>query len=319
VFKRNVSILTLALIGGAISAFPALANSQRPSASAPPGWSEREGNSGSQYFLPPGASDMSVYEAIFPTQHLNGTLEQTASEIWRAVIGREHLVDSKAKPVRGADGSPAYEVLVATVDAQNQGVYRIFVVKQYGQNVAAGELRFNDVDSIKTIGKPAIASLLNMSADDGTIAPDQAGTITPYHARLLTPSPHGGVDRAPSQNGFPAGLAGMWVLKVPGVAYTTTTDFGTYTESKLHVSAQAAAGYLRIGANRHFVWYGNDGTAISSGTLVRVIPRRDASPGQTYWRVYEGREEHYLTLDSDGGISIYDPATNVVSMGGTRH
>jgi hypothetical protein len=58
---------------------------------------------------------------------------------------------------------PAYEVLVATIDAQNQGVYRVFSAKQYGRNVAAGELRFNDVDCIKDIGKPAIASLLDLT------------------------------------------------------------------------------------------------------------------------------------------------------------
>ena len=316
--KRNVSILTLAVIAGAVSTFPALANSQRPSASAPPGWSEREGNSGSQYFLPPGASDMSVYEAIFPTQQLSGTLEQTASAIWHVVIGRERLVDFKGKQIHGNDGAPAYEVLVATIDAQNQGVYRVFITKQYGQSVAAGELRFNDLDRIKDIGKTAISSLLDMNAGYGSTAPFQAGTITPYHATLLTPAPHGGVDRASTQSGFPTALSGMWVLKVPGVAYTTTADFGTYTESTLHVSPGAAAGYLRVGANRRFVWYGSDGKAVSSGTLVRIVPRRDARPDQSYWRVYEGREEHYLTLDSDGGISIYDPATNMVSMEGTK-
>lgn len=172
-FKRNVSILTLALIAGGISAFPALAGSSRPSAVAPPGWSAREGDSGSQYFLPPGATDMNVYEAVFPTQLMNGTLENTASAIWHTVVGTEHIVDAKGKSLRGSDGAPAYEVLVATLDAQNSGVYRVFIVKQYGRNVAAGELRFNDVDRIQSIGKPAINSLLGMSAQQ---------EITPYHA-----------------------------------------------------------------------------------------------------------------------------------------
>lgn len=162
-FKRNATILTLAVIAGAVSAFPAFANSQRPSATPPRGWSERVGTSGSQYFLPPGASDMSVYEAIFPMQPLSGTLVQTAGTIWHAIVGSERIVDSKASLIRSKDGAPACEVLVAIVDAHNQGVYRIFVAKQYGQNVAAGELRFDNVERIREIGEPAVASLLEMA------------------------------------------------------------------------------------------------------------------------------------------------------------
>lgn len=319
--NRNVSILTLALIAGAISAFPqsAGADSQRPAADAPPGWTVRDGRGGSQYYLPPGATSMDVYEAIFPTQKLDGTLEQTAGALWHSVIGNERLVDSKTKRISVSDGAPAYEVLVATVDGENQGIYRVFVFKQYGESVAAGELRFNDVDRIKAIGKPAVASLENMSAQYGTITPYQAGTITPYHAQIITPAPHGGVDVPNQQHGFSGALAGTWVLKVPGVAYTTSVDYGAYTQSTLHVSPGAAAGYLRIAANRHYVWYGSDGKAVSSGQLVQIVPRRDAAAGHTYWRVFEGREEHYLTMDSDGGISIYDPATNMVSMEGYKH
>lgn len=319
--KRNVSMLTLALIAGAISAFPqfAGADTQRPNADAPPGWTARDGHGGSEYFFPPGAASMDVYEAIFPTQKLSGSLEDTAGTLWHSVIGSEHLVDSKAKRISVSDGAPAYQVLVATVNANNQGVYRVFIFKQYGENVAVGELRFDDVDRIKAIGQPAIASLEHMSAEYGTITPYQAGTITPYHAQIITPAPHGGVDVAPSQGGFSAALAGMWVIKVPGVAYTTSIDYGAFTENTLHVSAGAAAGYLRITPTRRYVWYGSDGRAISSGRLLQIVPRRDAAPGHTYWRVFEGREEHYLTLDSDGGISIYDPATNMVSMEGTKH
>ncbi|HET9095917.1 MAG TPA: hypothetical protein VFN37_04605 [Candidatus Baltobacteraceae bacterium] len=319
--NRNVSFLTVALIAGVISAFPqwARADSQRPSAQVPPGWTAREGRGGSQYYVPPGATGMDVYEAIFPTQKLNGTLEQTSGALWHTVIGGERLVDSKTRRITATDGAPAYEVLVATVDRQNQGVYRIFVFKQYGQSVAVGELRFNDVDRIKMIGKPAVASLENMSAQAGAITPYQAGTITPYHAHLITPAPPGGVEVSNRKGGFSGALAGTWVLKVPGVAYTTSVDYGAYTQNTLHVSPGAAAGYLRIAANRRYVWYGSDGKAVSSGRLVQIVPRRDAAAGHTYWRVFEGREEHYLTLDGDGGISIYDPATNMVSMEGYKH
>ena len=328
-FKRNVSVLTLAVIAGAISAFPSLAGaaSSRPSADTPAGWSPREGPAGLEFFVPPGAANMDVYEAIFPTQSMNGTLEQTASTIWHAIVGNEHVVDAKTKRVRVMDGAPTYEVIVASLDAQNRGIYRVFIVKQYGENVAAGELRFNDVDRIKAIGKPAVVSLENMSAQyqpiaeyhAQEIAPYQAGTITPYHAGQITPIPKAGVDVASPQGALPGGLAGIWALKVPGVAYTTSVDYGAFTSTTLHVSAGAAAGYLRITAGKGYVWYDGSGHAISHGRLVQVIPHRDAAPGQTYWRVYEGREQHYVTLDRDGGVTVYDVGTNMVSMEGAKH
>jgi hypothetical protein len=164
---RIVGIATLALTAGAACIFSALASAatpQRPTAVAPPGWSSRASETGGTlYFVPPGAANMDVYEAIFPTQLLNGSLEETATGIWRTAIGAERVVDSQGKRIRVSDGAPAYEVLVATLNTRNEGVYRVFVVKQFGQNVAAGELRFNDVDRIKAIGKPAVASLENMS------------------------------------------------------------------------------------------------------------------------------------------------------------
>lgn len=107
---------------------------------------------------------MDVYEAIFPAQKLTGSFEDSAGALWRSTIAGERLVDSKTKRITVSDGVPAYEVLVATVNAQNQGVYRVFVFKQYAQTLAAGELRFDDVDRIKSIGRPAVSSLENMSA-----------------------------------------------------------------------------------------------------------------------------------------------------------
>lgn len=151
-----------------------------------------------------------------------------------------------------------------------------------------------------------------------TSAPAVAGDIQPYHATLLTPAPRAGVDVASPQASMPRALAGIWVLKVPGVAYTTSVDYGTYTQETLHVSPGAAAGYLRIGANKHYVWYRGDGKAIAHGRLVQIIPHLDARAGATYWRLYEGSEQHYLTLNSDGSITVYDPGTNMVSMDGRR-
>lgn len=147
----------------AFPAFTRAAQPHRPSAVTPPGWTARDGDAGLRYFLPPGATNADVYEAVFPTQSFSGTLEETASAIWHAVVGRERVVDARGKRIAVNDGVPAYEVVVASIDGQSRGVYRVFVFKQYGAEVAAGELRFNDVDRIKAIGKPAVASLENMA------------------------------------------------------------------------------------------------------------------------------------------------------------
>jgi hypothetical protein len=154
-------------MAGAVSIVPSLANAadaQRPSVDAPSGWSTHNGPDGLQYFVPPGATNMDVYEAVFPTQPVNGTLEESAGAIWHAIVGDERVVDSKAQRIRVRDGAPTYEVLVATVDSQNHGVYRVFIVKQYGENVAAGELRFTDPEKFAKIGGSAFASLEGMTA-----------------------------------------------------------------------------------------------------------------------------------------------------------
>ena len=145
-----------------------------------------------------------------------------------------------------------------------------------------------------------------------------AGEITPYHAGTITPLPRAGVDVSPSQSGLPRALTGLWALKVPGVAYTTSVDYGAYSQETLHLSPGAAAGYLLIRSNKRYVWYDSTGHAVSHGKLVQIIPHRDAVEGQSYWRVYEGSEQHYLTLDRDGRLEIYDIGTNMISMEGHR-
>lgn len=163
--NRTVSMLTLAVIGSAVAAFPypAAADSQRPNALVPPGWSARDGRGGFEYFLPPGATTADVCETIFPTQKLDRSLEDTAAAVWRPAIAGERLVDAKSQRITVTDGAPAYRVVIATVNSQNQGVYRVFVFKQYGQTVAAGEFRFSDIAQIEAIGAPAISSLESMS------------------------------------------------------------------------------------------------------------------------------------------------------------
>ncbi|HLI95481.1 MAG TPA: hypothetical protein VKT72_05250 [Candidatus Baltobacteraceae bacterium] len=152
-------------MAGAVSIFPCAtraADAQQPTADTPPGWSAHDGPEGLRYFVPPGATNMDVYEAVFPRQQLSGTLEETTSGIWHGIVGSERIVDSKTTRINVNDGAPAYEVAVASVDSQNRAVYRVFIVKLYGRTVAAGELRFNDVDHMKSIGEPAYASLENM-------------------------------------------------------------------------------------------------------------------------------------------------------------
>jgi hypothetical protein len=146
--------------------------------------------------------------------------------------------------------------------------------------------------------------------------PAVAQEIQPYHATLITPAPRAGVDVASKQSAMPRGLVGLWILKVPGVAYTTNVDYGAYTEETLHVSPGAAAGYLRITRKRTYVWYGSDGKAVSHGRLMQIVPRLDARAGTTYWRVLEGRDAHYVCLNADGTISVYDTGTDMVSMEG---
>lgn len=164
---RYISMLALAMMAGAVVAsaqFATAAGSQRPNVDTPAGWSAHDGNGGSEYFSPPGENATALRETIFPTQRLSGSLEETAEPLWRDAIANERVVDVKFSRITVTDGVPAYRVIVATVNAQNQGVYRVFVFKQYGQNVAAGELRFSDIGKIQAIGKPALDSLENMSA-----------------------------------------------------------------------------------------------------------------------------------------------------------
>ena len=131
-----------------------------PVVTAPPGWTA-EPASAVQVFVPPQGTGQ-TYEAVLPPQPLSGSLEHTASVIWRGIVGDERVVDSKGEYIRAADGAPTYEVLVATIDASNRGLYRIFIVKQYGAQVAAGELRSDDVARVQAVGEAALASLEGM-------------------------------------------------------------------------------------------------------------------------------------------------------------
>ena len=127
-----------------------------------PGWIQLDDGANTRFFFPR-IEDSATFVAIFPTQTLDGTLEHTLSASWHRAIGNEHLVDAQEKSVPGTDGAPALIEIVATMDANNRGVYRVFVVKQYGERVVSGELRSNDPEKMKSVGDEALRILESMS------------------------------------------------------------------------------------------------------------------------------------------------------------
>jgi hypothetical protein len=151
--------------------FAALLLAVAPAVSAPspttqirplPGWTQLDDGANTRFFFPR-IDDSATFVAIFPTQSLDGTLAQTLSASWHRAIGRERLVDAQQKSVPVSDGAPALLEIVATVDANNRGIYRVFVVKQYGERVVSGELRSNDPQKMKSVGDDALRILESMS------------------------------------------------------------------------------------------------------------------------------------------------------------
>jgi hypothetical protein len=138
-----VSTLTLALI-------------------APSGWTTLQDGANTQFFFPR-QDDRSTFVAIFPQQKMSGTLQRTLTTLWHRTIGAERVVDAEEKSIPSADGAPALLEIIATVDGANRGVYRIFMVKQYGDRIVSGEFRSDDPDKMKGIGDAALQMLRTMS------------------------------------------------------------------------------------------------------------------------------------------------------------
>lgn len=128
---------------------------------APSGWTQLQSDSDTRFFFPR-AGDRSTFVAIFPTQDIDGTLERTLSATWHKAIGNERVVDAQEKSAVTSDGAPALMEIVATVDAANTGIYRVFIVKQYGTRVASGELRSDDPAKMQNVGDEALRMLENM-------------------------------------------------------------------------------------------------------------------------------------------------------------
>lgn len=144
----------------------------------------------------------------------------------------------------------------------------------------------------------------------------RAQGIAQYHAHELKPLGAAGVDRVSPPGSFDRGLVGSWELAIPGVAYQTEADRGSYTERTLHTGAGAGFGRLAIARDGGYVWTKSGETA--RGRLVQVQPRRDAAAGATYWALRHGRESFYLTRGSDGQLAVYTVGANSLVATGRR-
>ncbi len=147
-----VSVLTL----GLVSPLP-MTQAQSPS-----GWTALQDDANTQFFFPR-QNDSSTFVAIFPTEQSRDTLAHALSSLWHRTIGKERLVDAEQRDIVSADGAPALLEIVATVDAANRAIYRIFVVKQYGSEIASGEFRSDDPAKMKNVGDAALQMLQTMS------------------------------------------------------------------------------------------------------------------------------------------------------------
>jgi hypothetical protein len=133
---------------------------------SPSGWSTLQSDGNTRFFFPDG-NDRSTFVAIFPTQENHDTLAHALSALWHKTIGNEQLVDAEQKQIVSADGAPALLEIVATIDAANRAVYRVFVVKQYGSEIASGEFRSDDPQKMKVSGDEALEMLQSMSVTIG--------------------------------------------------------------------------------------------------------------------------------------------------------
>lgn len=134
---------------------------------SPSGWATLQSDGNTQFFFPD-QNDRSTFVAIFPTQENRDTLAHALSTLWHKTIGNEQLVDAEQKPISTADGAPALLEVVATIDSANRAIYRVFVVKQFGSEIASGEFRSDDPQKMKVSGDEALQMLQSMSVTTST-------------------------------------------------------------------------------------------------------------------------------------------------------
>lgn len=129
----------------------------------PAGWSTLQDDRNDRFFFPH-TGDRSTFVAFFPAQPIEGTLQQSLSSLWHTAIGSERIVDAQQRQSASPDGAPELLEIVATVDAEGQGVYRVFIIKQYGTRIVSGEFRSDDPAKMNTVGDAALRMLQGMTA-----------------------------------------------------------------------------------------------------------------------------------------------------------
>lgn len=104
-----------------------------------------------------------------------------------------------------------------------------------------------------------------------------------------------GVAQAPAQGDLDKKLVGNWFVTASG------TSLGT----------------LKIAADGEYAWKKDD--AETKGKLLQVVPRRDAKPGVTYWKIKDGKQEYYAFAhpEQKDALAIYAVETNAAAAEAT--
>lgn len=140
--------------------------------------------------------------------------------------------------------------------------------------------------------KQADANAANAAATAGT--PAMARVVTPVTPQ--DPAKLVGVAQAPAQGDLDKRLVGEWTVT------GSTSPLGT----------------LKISGDGQYTWKREDGE--SAGKLVQVVPRRDAKPGVTYWKLKDGSQEFYAFADPEkkATLAIFAVANNAAAAEATR-
>lgn len=93
--------------------------------------------------------------------------------------------------------------------------------------------------------------LLLLGASTQAIEAFHAEEVKPYQAPAPVTASPPAARPVPTASGISA-LLGLWQTNIPGAVYTTPSNRPGYDE--LHVSSGAAAGLLRLNADRTYSW-----------------------------------------------------------------
>lgn len=139
-------------------------------------------------------------------------------------------------------------------------------------------------------------------------------TNTPGEIEIYKP----GVDVIENGNSPDPRLEGRWKLSIPGTAWETETDKGSYTERTLNIGKGAGIGTLTINSARQYVWITNSGAR--RGKLVQVRPRSDLQKGvNSYWRISDGKNNYYIFWDAKiNSLNVYNEKTHLFAMSAVR-